>query len=132
MAGTVIGIANTSEDIIELLRFAFERAGWTTATVHLPDVKAGRESFEDFLRRHEPAGVVIDVAPPYDDNWTFVKQLRSLPAMQGRAVVITTTNVRHLARLSGEDTGALEIIGKPNDIQEIVEAMRRALAHRGR
>lgn len=128
MAGIVIGIANTSDDIIELLRLGFERAGWTAATIHLPDVKAGRANFEEFLRLHDPAGIVIDISPPYDANWTFVKQLRSLPAMRGRAVVITTTNVRHLARLSGEDTGAIEIIGKPNDIQEVVEAMRRALA----
>jgi CheY-like chemotaxis protein len=128
MAGVVIGIANTSDDIIELLRLGFERAGWTAATVHLPDVKAGRASFEDFLRLHDPAGLVFDISPPYDDNWRFVKQLRSLPAMRGRSVVITTTNVRHLARLSGEETGAIEIVGKPNDIQEVVDAMRRVLA----
>src|SRR5690242_4573580 len=113
MAGVVIGIANTSEDIIELLRLAFERAGWTTAAIHLPDVKAGRVSFEEFLRRHDPAGLVIDIAPPYDDNWRFVAQLRALDIMRRRAVVITTTNVRHLTRLSGEETGAIEIVGKP-------------------
>jgi CheY-like chemotaxis protein len=128
MAGVVIGIANTSDDIVELLRLAFERAGYTTASVHLPDVKAGRASFEDFLRTHDPAGLVIDIAPPYDDNWRFVKQLRSLPAMRGRRVVITTTNVRHLTRLADEETGAIEIVGKPNDIQQVVDAMRRALA----
>jgi CheY-like chemotaxis protein len=127
MAGVVIGIANTSEDIIELLRLAFERAGWTTAAIHLPDVKAGGASFEEFLRVHEPAGLVIDIAPPYEENWRLVAQLRKLPAMRGRAVVITTTNVRHLARLSGEDTGAIEIVGKPNDIEAVVDAMRRAL-----
>jgi CheY-like chemotaxis protein len=128
MAGVVIGIANTSEDIIELLRLAFERAGWTTAAIHLPDVKAGRVSFEEFLRRHDPAGLVIDIAPPYDDNWRFVAQLRALDIMRRRAVVITTTNVRHLTRLSGEETGAIEIVGKPNDIEAVVDAMRRALA----
>jgi CheY-like chemotaxis protein len=128
MAGVVIGIANTSDDIIELLRLAFERAGWTTATIHLPDVKAGRASFEEFLRVHEPAGLVIDISPPYEENWRFVAQLRKLPAMRGRTVVITTTNVRHLARLSGEETGAIEIVGKPNDIEAVVDAMRRALA----
>jgi FixJ family two-component response regulator len=40
-------------------------------------------------------------------------------------------NVRHLARLSGEETGAVEMIGKPNDSEEIVDAMRRALAQTG-
>jgi len=128
MAGVVIGIANTSEDIIELLRLAFERAGWTTAAIHLPDVKAGRVSFEEFLRVHEPAGLVIDISPPYEENWRVVAQLRNLPVMRGRAVVITTTNVRHLTRLSGEETGAIEIVGKPNDIEAVVDAMRRALA----
>jgi hypothetical protein len=48
--------------------------------------------------------------------------------MRDRTVVITTTNVRHLARLSGEETGAIEIVGKPNDIEAVVDAMRRALA----
>jgi len=128
MAGVVIGIANTSDDIIELLRLACEHQGWTTAAIHLPDVKAGRTSFEEFLHLHDPAGLIIDIAPPYDDNWRFVSQLRSLPAMRGRRVVITTTNVRHLGRLAGEETGAIEIVGKPNDIQEVMDAMRRALA----
>lgn len=132
MAGVVIGVANTSEDIMELLRLAFERNGWATVAVHLPDVKAGRVSFDEFLRRHDPAGLVIDIAPPYDDNWRFVRQLRALPSMRGRALVITTTNVRHLARLSGEETGAIEIVGKPNDIEAVAEAMRRALANAAR
>jgi CheY-like chemotaxis protein len=130
MSNTVVAIANTNDDIIELLRLACERQGWTTATIHLPDVKAGRSDFAAFLKLHDPAAIIFDIAPPYDANWAFVETLRVLPDMRGRGVVVTTTHKRHLEGLLGKSTGALEIIGKPNDIQEVIDAVRRALAAR--
>jgi len=130
MSQIVVGIANTNDDIIELLRLACERQGWTTAKIHLLDIKAGRSDFAAFLKLHDPAALVFDIPPPYDLNWTFVGTLRELPQMRGRGIVVTTTHKRHLEELVGKDTGAVEIVGKPNDIQEVVDALRRVMPSR--
>ena len=127
----VVGIANTNDDIIELLRMVMEREGFATAVIHLVDIKNGRANFNEFLDKHDPAAIVFDIPPPYDDNWTFVSTLRTLPAMEGRGVVITTTHKAHLEKLVGP-TGAVEIIGKPNDTHEVLQAVRRELHRLGR
>lgn len=126
----VVGIANTNEDIIELLRMVMEREGFATAVIHLVDIKNGRADFNDFLGKHDPAAIVFDIPPPYDDNWTVVSTLSKLPAMERRGVVITTTHKAHLEKLVGP-TGAVEIVGKPNDTQEVLHAVKREL-HRVR
>ena len=127
----VVGIANTNEDIIELLRMVMEREGFATAVIHLVDIKNGRADFSEFLDKHDPAAIVFDIPPPYDDNWTFVSTLRKLPTMEGRGVVITTTHKAHLEKLVGP-TGAVEIIGKPNDTQQVLEAVKREVTRVGR
>ena len=128
---TVVGIANTNEDIIELLRMVLERDGLATAVIHLVDIKNGRADFNEFLDRHDPAAIVFDVPPPYDDNWTVVSTLRKLPNMEHRGVVVTTTHKAHLEKLVGP-TGAVEIVGKPNDTHEVLEAVKRELRRVGR
>jgi hypothetical protein len=44
--------------------------------------------------------------------------------MRGRQLVVTTTNKRAL-ELVGE-TGAIEIIGKPYDLDHVVDAVKKA------
>ena len=127
----VVGIANTNEDIIDLLRVVMEREGFATAVIHLVDIKNGRADFNDFVKQHDPAAIIFDIPPPYDDNWTVVSTLRLLPSMQRRGVVITTTHKAHLERLVGP-TEAVEIVGKPNDTQEVLEAVKRELRRVGR
>jgi hypothetical protein len=46
--------------------------------------------------------------------------------MRGLRFIITTTNKPALDRLVG-DTEALEIIGKPYDLQRVTDAVRSAL-----
>jgi CheY-like chemotaxis protein len=128
----VIGIANTNDDIIDLFRMVFEKEGFSTAVIHLVDIKNGKSDFPQFVEQHDPATIVFDIPPPYDDNWTFVCTLRRLPCMEGRGVVITTTHKPHLERLVGESTGAVEIIGKPNDTFDVLEAVKRELHRVGR
>jgi CheY-like chemotaxis protein len=48
--------------------------------------------------------------------------------MQDRAVVFTTTHKPHLERLVGLATSAVEIVGKPSDINDVMQAVKRALA----
>ena len=121
-----VAILNTSEDTVEALRLMFEQHGFETVSTHIDQIKRGEIDFVDFVKAHDPHGFVYDVAPPYDHNWTFLKLLRDTAVMQGRPVVVTTTHKANLERLVGP-TEAIEIIGKPYDLEQVVLAFRRAV-----
>ena len=53
--------------------------------------------------------------------------MRSAEPMTALQFVLTTTNKPALDKLVGE-TEALEVIGKPYDLRQVVDAVRAALA----
>ena len=127
--GTKVAVINSNEDLIELLRIVFARAGLETVAAHVPGIKRGREDLRSFVARHEPAVIVYDIAPPYEENWNFLRLLQELEVMQGRRWVLTTTNKRALDELVG-DTGSFEILSKPYDTDQVVTAVLKAISER--
>ena len=122
----VIAVFNSSSDTVDLLRTALEGHGFQTVIGHIPEVKAGQLDLIDFIENHAPSVIVYDISPPYDANWTFLRLVRSAEAVKTRRFILTTTNKPALENLVGE-TEALEIIGKPYDLLQVVEAVRAAL-----
>ena len=57
---------------------------------------------------------------------------RGAPFLHARTthIVLTTTNKTHLDSLVGRDSGAIEIVGKPYDMQSIADAVARGLEAR--
>lgn len=124
-----IAIFNTSDDTVEALRLAFQQQGFETVTEHIDRLKRGSVDFLDFVKTHDPQAVVYDISPPYDHNWRFLKLIRATDVMQGRPVVITTTHKANLEQLVGP-TDAIEIIGKPYDLEQVVASIKRAIDSR--
>jgi DNA-binding NarL/FixJ family response regulator len=123
----VIAVVNSSEDTVEMLRHCLTDFGFTSiVTGHIHDFKTGEENFPNFVRQHDPAVMIYDVSIPYDKNWTFLRLLLDSESMRGRKVVLTTTNKKALEELVGA-TDAFEIVGKPYDLEKIVEAVKVAL-----
>jgi CheY-like chemotaxis protein len=122
-----IAVFNSSDDTVELLRTALEAEGFQTVAGHIPDVKKGDLDLIDFVNHHTPAVILYDISPPYDANWRFLRLVRSSESLKKHQFVLTTTNKPALEQLVGE-TEALEIIGKPYDLRQVVEAVRTALA----
>lgn len=121
-----VAVVNSSEDTVEMLRTLLEREGWDVVTAHVDDIKRGRYDFLQMLEGREPRVVLWDVSPPYDQNWAFLKLIRSSRAMDNRTVIVTTTNKPALERFVGP-TDAIEIFTKPYDIDVLIESITRLI-----
>jgi len=123
----VIAVINSNEDTVDLLRECLESHGFRqVVTAHVRDIRDGATDFLDFVDRTQPEVFVYDISLPYDRNFRFLQLLLNTEVMQVRRMVLTTTNKAALESMVGA-TDAMEIIGKPYDIEQIVGAVEKAL-----
>ena len=129
---TVIAIINSSQDTVDMLREVLQQQGFTSiVTAHIDEIKSGKLDFVEFVGTHNPRVFVYDVSIPYVENWRALELLMKTDFMRSRRVVVTTTNKRALDSLLGEQTDAIEIIGKPYDIEQVVKAVEMAVTEAG-
>ena len=126
----VVAVINSSTDVVQLLRTALEEEGYTTATAHVTEIKQGQQDVVDFFERYDPRVVIYDVSLPYAENWTFFKLIRDTQAAQGREFIVTTPNKRALEEAIG-GAEAVELVGKPYDLQTILDRVATALRRPG-
>jgi DNA-binding NarL/FixJ family response regulator len=94
-------------------------------SAHTQEIRDGETDFPAFVGRHQPRVFIYDVSIPYDRNRRFLQLLMTTDAMRGRRVIVTTTKKRALDELVGP-AGAIEVIGKPYDLDQIVKGVRTA------
>ncbi|MHB8575080.1 MAG: response regulator [Dehalococcoidia bacterium] len=122
-----VAIINTSEEVVELIRMVLEEEGFAHVAEAVLTFKRGERDVASFLATHDARVVIWDIALPYAENWAFFSQLQRDAVFRGRGVVVTTTNKRALELFVGP-TPTVELVGKPFDLGELVQAVRRALA----
>jgi DNA-binding response OmpR family regulator len=122
----IVALFNASDDTIDMIQGLLTKAGGTQSLVwcHFADLKKGIIDFTKYLTKHNPEVVIFDISPPYDENWQFFKTMRDADAMRGRGAVLTTTNKDRLDEVLGTDSHALEVVGKPKDLQQIQTAIK--------
>jgi DNA-binding response OmpR family regulator len=122
----MVALFNASDDTIDMVQKLLTDAGGTQTLIwcHFADLKKGVVDFGKYMERYNPEVVIFDLSPPYDENWTFFKTMRDAKTMHGRGVVLTTTNKARLDEVLGEDSHALEVVGRPKDLQQIDAAIK--------
>lgn len=121
----VVAVFNSNPDVVTLLRFALERAGFVVVIGHVHDVRSGALDLPDFVRQHQPRVIVYDLVMPYDRNWNFMSHLRDSDTMQGRHFVLTAPNAPGMRHVVGTDEKIYEIVNE-GDIDAVVQAVREA------
>src|SRR5437588_13100757 len=97
----LIAVINNSEEVVELLRLALETEGFTHVTEAVLTFKRGQHDVQQFMTEHDPHAVVWDISLPYEENWVFFRGILDSGVMEGRGLVLTTTNKRVLEELVG-------------------------------
>jgi DNA-binding response OmpR family regulator len=122
----VVALFNASDDTIDMVQKLLTDSGSGQALIwcHFADLKKGIVNFGRYMDKHNPEVVIFDLSPPYDENWRFFKTMRDAKTMTGRGIVLTTTNKARLDEVLGEDSHALEVVGKPRDLQQIDAAIK--------
>jgi DNA-binding response OmpR family regulator len=124
----VVALFNASDDTVEMVRRMLGASGLDCLVgCHFTDLKKGPGNFARFVGTHNPDVVIFDISPPYQENWDFFKTLCDTQAMEGRGLVLTTTNKARLDETAGFDSKAFEIVGKPYDLDQIKAAIHEAL-----
>jgi hypothetical protein len=108
---------NASDDTVDMVQTLLTASAreQTLIRCHFADPKKGIVNFDEYMHKHNPEVVIFDLSPPYDENWRFFKTIRDAKTMEGRGMVLTTTNKNRLDEVLGEDSHVLEVVGKPKD-----------------
>jgi DNA-binding response OmpR family regulator len=122
----IVALFNASDDTIDMVQNLLARSNseQTLIWCHFADLKKGVIDFEKYMAKHNPEVVIFDLSPPYDENWHFFKTMRDAKVMRKRGIVLTTTNKNRLDEVLGEDSFALEVVGRPHDLQQIDAAIK--------
>jgi DNA-binding response OmpR family regulator len=123
----VVAIFNSIDDILDMVRVAFEAQGFVVATARLADIQSGVLDLIAFVQQHKPIALVYDIPRPYEANWNVLRMLRETDSLKDLVWVITTTN-KHALEQAVPKTNAIEIVlGKPYSVDEVIDAVRKGL-----
>ena len=122
----VVGIINTSPDTVEMLRIVLESAGFVVVSTYTHELRSLQVDIEAIVRQYQPKLFIYDIAPPYEKNWREFLTTSAMPALKGINFIITTTNCKHVKAVAGQDQEVYEIVGKPYDLDMLVDAVKDA------
>jgi DNA-binding response OmpR family regulator len=125
-ADGIVALFNASDDTIDMVQKLLTDSGRAQTLIwcHFADLKKGIVDFGKYMDKRNPEVVIFDLSPPYDENWRFFETMRDANTMTGRGVVLTTTNKARLDDVLGEDSHALEVVGRPKDLHQIDAAIK--------
>src|SRR4051812_30629424 len=88
----VVGLFNASEETFKMVERMLVATSIQCLVCHFADLQKGQLDFTNYLATHNPAVVIFNISPPYDENWEFFRTMRDSRLMEGCAVVLMTSN----------------------------------------
>jgi DNA-binding NarL/FixJ family response regulator len=89
-------------------------------------VENGREALA-MVETHRPHLIVTDIAMPQMDGHTFIRQVRSQPALRLLPVVFLTARDETADRIIGYQIGCDAYLAKPFELPELLAVIRNLL-----
>jgi len=117
-------VADDDEDILQLVSFRLERAGYTVVTAG-----DGQQALAA-ARQHQPDLAVLDVMMPGLNGYEVTRQLRADPATAAIPVILLTARVQEADVSRGFEAGADDYLRKPFSPQELRSRVQALLARR--
>ncbi len=114
MANEKILVIEDDEDILQLLRFTFESAGFEVRTA-----ATGRDGLA-LLSGFRPDIVLLDLMLPGMSGLDVCKELRRMPDMGDLPIIMLTARGEEVDRIVGLELGADDYIVKPFSPRELV------------
>jgi DNA-binding response OmpR family regulator len=117
-------VADDDEDILLLLTFRLERAGY-----EIVQARSGDEALRLALEL-VPALAVLDVMMPGLDGFEVTRELRRNPATSMTPVILLTAKAQATDVDGGMAAGADDYVKKPFDARDLTERVDRLLRPR--
>ena len=118
-------VANGKDDVLEILAEVLTENGYEVKTVHVRAIRLGKIDFGELFREFKPAVAIVDIGPPYPENWAFAQAMVKHVNTSHVPFLWTTTNARALTEFTGVRVD--ELVLKPYDLEHLLEKLRRAL-----
>ena len=117
-------VADDDEDILQLVSFRLERAGY-----HVITASDGQQAF-DAAREHKPDLAVLDVMMPGMNGYEVTRALRADQATAQIPVILLTARVQEADVSRGFEAGADDYLRKPFSPQELRSRVQAIIARR--
>jgi DNA-binding response OmpR family regulator len=118
-------VANGNDDVLAALDDVLSENGYEVKTVHVRAIRLGEIDFAKVFRQFQPAAAIVDIGPPYPENWAFAQVLVKHVDILRVPFLWTTTNARALTEFTGARVD--ELILKPYDLHHLLERVKRAI-----
>ena len=117
-------VADDDEDILQLLSFRLERAGY-----EIVQARNGDEALRLALDLH-PALAVLDVMMPGLNGFEVTRELRRNAATSATPVILLTAKAQATDVAGGLAAGADDYVKKPFDARDLTDRVDRLLRPR--
>lgn len=109
-------VVDDDQDLRSLVALVLEEEGYEVETA--ADGKQGL----DAVKRAMPDLILLDMKMPVMDGWEFAREFRA--RFNGQAPIVVLTAAAD-AKKRAEETGAVDWIGKPFDLDTLVNVVGR-------
>jgi two-component system, OmpR family, alkaline phosphatase synthesis response regulator PhoP len=125
MSSKTILIVDDELDLVETIRFPLELEGYKVL------VSSNGEDALNQARREMPHLILLDVMLPKLDGYKVCRLLKFDEKYKHIPILMLTAKVQEKDKAMGKDAGVDEYIGKPFDIDELVQKVKSHLDKRG-